>query len=183
LVAKASVVCIGALAAPLLLMVGCTPAPPPGDEGRREASAPAVPPLIRHAPRQAIRTNWTFNSADDECVAAAAATGGSLIVTVRRDMPIRLTVALASPAHGPSGIPLRFTGPAGAWQVVARQSAARQISVALGADETALSHVLVLLSGGMLEAGPPAQLIVSLIISPSDAPGQAWFDCARRKML
>jgi hypothetical protein len=183
LVAKASVVCIGTFMVPILFFVGCTPPPPPADEGRREASAPAVPPLVRRAPRQAIRTNWTFNSGDDECAAVAAAAGTSLVVTVRRDMPIRLVVSLASPAHGPSGVPLRFTGPAGAWQVVARQSAERQISVALGSDETALSHVLVLLSGGKLEAGPPAQLIVSLVVSPSDAQGQAWFDCARRKML
>jgi hypothetical protein len=185
LVAKASVVRIGALVAPILFFVGCTPPPPPGDEGRREASAPAVPPLVRRVPRQTIRTNWTFNIGDDECaaVAAAAGTSTSLAVTVRRDMPIRLVVSLASPTHGPPSVPLRFTGPAGAWQAVAHQATARQISVALGSDETALSHVLVLLSGGMLEAGPPAQLIVSLVISPSDAQGQAWFDCARRKML
>ena len=144
---------------------------------------PAVPPLIRRAPSQIVRTNWTFNSGDDECTAVAAATGTSLLVSVHRGAPIRLVVSLASPAPGSAGVPLRFTGPAGAWQAVAHQATARQISVALGSDETALSHVLVLLSGGMLEAGPPAQLIVSLVISPSDAQGQAWFDCARRKML
>jgi hypothetical protein len=182
LVARVSVVFIGSLA-PILVMVGCTPPPPPGDEGRREASAPAVPPLVRPAPRQAIRTSWTFNTGEDECAAVAAAAGTSLAVTVRRDMPIRLVVSMAAPAYGPSSVPLRFTGPAGAWQVAAHRTTARQISVVLGSDETALSHVLVLLSGGVLEAGPPAQPMVSLVISSSDAQGQAWFDCARRKML
>jgi hypothetical protein len=181
-VARISVVCIGSLL-PFLVMVGCTPLPPPGDEGRREASAPAVPPLVRPAPRQAIRTSWTFNTGVEECVAVAAAAATSLTVTVRRDMPIRLAISMASPAHGPPSVPLRFTGPAGAWQVVAHQTTAHQISVVLGSDESALSHVLVLLSGGLLEAGSPAQLIASLVISSSDAQGQAWFDCARGKML
>ena len=144
---------------------------------------PAVPPLIRRAPSQIVRTNWTFNSGDDECTAVAAATGTSLLVSVHRGMPIRLVVLLASPSPGSAGVPLRFTGPAGAWQVVAHQIAARQIAVALGSDETALSRVLVLLSGGVLQVGAPAQPMVSLAIGPSAAQGQSWFDCARGKML
>ncbi len=144
---------------------------------------PAVPPLVRHAPSGMVRTNWAFNTSGDECAAVAAAAGTSLLITVRRDAPIQLVVSLASPAHGLASVPLRFTGPAGAWQAAARQTAARQIAVPLGSDEAALSRVLVLLSGGVLEVGAPAQLIVSLVISASDAQGQAWFDCARGKML
>ncbi|HME27311.1 MAG TPA: hypothetical protein VKI44_39320 [Acetobacteraceae bacterium] len=167
----------------MLLLVGCTQPAPPAEEGRREASVPAVPPLIRRVPSQVVRTSWTFNSSDEECTAVAAAVGTSLVVAVHRDMPIRLVVSLASPVHGPASVPLRFTGPAGAWQIAARQTAARQIAVALGSDETALSRVLVLLSGGVLEVGAPAQPMASLAISPSAAQGQTWFDCARGKML
>jgi hypothetical protein len=167
----------------MLFLVGCTPPAPPAEEGRREASVPAVPPLVRRAPSQVVRTSWTFGASDEACTAVAAAAGASLLVAVHRDAPIRLVVSLASPALGSVSVPLRFTGAAGAWQIVARQTAARQIAVALGSDETALSRVLVLLSGGVLEVGVPAQPIVSLAISPSDAQGQSWFDCARGKML
>jgi hypothetical protein len=166
----------------MLFLAGCTP-PPPADDGRREASVPAVPPLVRRPSSQVVRTSWTFNSADDECAAVAAAAGMSILVAVRRDAPIRLVITLASPSHGPSRVPLRFTGPAGGWQVAARQTAARQIELALGSDEIALSRVLVLLSGGMLAVGEPAQPIVSFVIGPSDSQGQIWFDCARGKML
>ena len=167
----------------MLFLVGCTPPAPPAEEGRREASVPAVPPLARRVPSQVVRTSWTFSSSDEACTAVAAAAGTSLLVAVRRDAPIRLVVSLASPAVGSVSVPLRFTGAAGAWQIVARRTAAHQIAVTLGSDETALSRVLVLLSGGVLEVGAPAQPIVSLAISPSDAQGQSWFDCARGKML
>ena len=80
-------------------------------------------------------------------------------------------------------MPLRFTGPAGAWQVAAHRTAAHQATVALGADDTALSRILVLLSGGVLEVGTPSQPIATLAISPSDAQGQTWFDCAHEKVL
>ncbi len=107
-----------------------------------------------------------------------------MLISIRRDAPIRLIVSLESqPVHGSVTVPLRFTGPAGLWQVSARRTAARRFAVTLGSDDKALSRILVLLSGGMLELGEPAQPIVSLAISPSDAQGQSWFDCARGKML
>jgi hypothetical protein len=180
---RASRACIGALAVLMLLPVSCAPLPP-GEEGRREASVPAVPPLVRHVPSPQVRTTWTFRSSDEECVAVAGAAGTSVLITVRRDTPIRLVVSLESqPVHGPAPVPLRFTGPAGLWQASARRSGAHRFSVTLGSDDKALSRILVLLSGGMLELGEPAQPIVSLTISPSDAQGQSWFDCARGKML
>jgi hypothetical protein len=178
----AGIMRIGVLAALMLLPVGC--AAPPPEEVRREASVPAVPPLIRHAPNPVIHTTWTFRSSDEECVAVAAAAGTGLQVTIRRDTPVRLVVSLAAqPEHRSGTAPLRFAGPAGAWQVAARRTAARQFTVALGRDDTALSRILILLSGGMLDLGAPAQPIVSLAIGPSEAQGQTWFDCARGKML
>jgi hypothetical protein len=172
-----------ALAVLTLLPLGCAQ-PPPGEGTRREASVPAVPALVRHTPPPPIRTAWTFQASDTACVAVAAAAGTSLLVSIRRDAPIRAVVALETPAaHGPASVPLRFTGPAGAWQVAAHRSAARRFTVTLGADDTALSRVLILLSGGTLELGEPAQPIVALSIGASDTQGQAWFDCARGKLL
>ena len=103
-------------------------------------------------------------------------------VTVRRHAAVELLVSLAQVAPA-SAVPLRFSGPAGDWQVPARRSAARALGVTLGTDNTALSHVLVLLSGGTFDVGAPERPIASFVIAPSDARGQAWFDCARGMML
>ena len=130
-----------------------------------------------------VRTSWAFSASDEECTAQAAAAGNSLAVTVSRDTPIRVAVTLAAPVQAPATAQLRFTGPAGGWQAIARRVAPRQVAVTLGADETALSRVLVLLSGGTLEVGAPAQPITTFNIGPSEAPGQDWFDCARAKTL
>ena len=124
---RVSRACIGALAVLTLLPVSCAPLPP-GEEGRREASVPAVPPLVRHVPSPQLHTTWTFRSSDEECVAVAAAAGTSVLITIRRDAPIRLVVSLESqPVHGPVTVPLRFTGPAGRWQVSARRTAATSV--------------------------------------------------------
>ena len=130
-----------------------------------------------------MRTSWTFRAGDEECTAQAAAAGNALVVTVRRDAPIRMAITLAAPAQAPANTQLRFTGPAGEWQASARRAAPRQVAVALGADEAALSRVLVLLSGGTLEIGAPAQPVTTFNIGPSNAQGQDWFDCARAKTL
>jgi hypothetical protein len=90
------------------------------------------------------------------------------------------------PEHRPAGraaVPLRFAGPTGRWQVPAQQTSSHQLAVTLGADDTGLSRVLVLLNGGVLEIGRPEQNISSLAILPSDAQGQRWFDCARDKLI
>jgi hypothetical protein len=175
----------GAPAALLVLLVGCSK--PPSDDGRREATFPAAPPLAQHAPRQVVHTAWSFDSGTDECVGTAAAGGTSLRVTVRRNAPIRLVVSLTTKLErrpaGPAAVPLRFSGPTGSWQVSAQQTASHQLAVTLGSDDTALSRVLVLLGGGVLNVGEPEQAGTSLGITPSDAQGQLWFDCARSKMI
>ena len=168
----------------MLLLASCAQPLPPGEEGRREASVPAVPPLVRHVPNEVVRTTWTFRSSDEECTAIAAASGTSLQVTRPprcADPPRRRPRTGASPATGDRSASLHRIG-----RILAGhrpRAAARQFTVALGSDETALSRILVLLSGGTLELGRPAQPIVSLAISPSDTQGQTWFDCARGKML
>jgi hypothetical protein len=167
----------------MLLLIECTHAPP--GSGKLEVTAPAVAPAppLKRAPSPPVRTSWTFRTSEDECAATAEGTGTSLIIAIRRDTPIRLVLSLpAQPERTPVAVPLRFNGLAGNWQVSARRTA-RQVTVTLGSDDAALSRILVLLSGGVLEVGEAAQPLVALVISPSEAPGQIWFDCARAKML
>ena len=103
-------------------------------------------------------------------------------VTIRRNEPVQLTVSLAAQPV-PNTVSLRFSGPAGNWQAQAHRSSSRAVGVVLGSDNTALSRVLVLLSGGTFDVGPPDQALASLAIAASDTRGQLWFDCAREKMF
>jgi hypothetical protein len=171
------------LAVLALLLVGCT-TQPPVEEAKPEPEPPAVAPPVQRAPRQMIRTTWNFDAEGDECVAVAASGRTSLQVTVRRDAPIRVVVSLAAPLPGGRRpVAMRFNGPAGQWQVNAQQAASRQLVAVLGVSEVALSRVLVLLSGGVLELGEQSQALPSLVLAPSDAQGQTWFDCARRNAI
>jgi hypothetical protein len=104
-------------------------------------------------------------------------------VTIRRNAAAELVVSLAAQVVPASPVPLRFSGPAGNWQVQARRTASRALAVSLGSDNTALTQVLVLLSGGAFDVGSPDRPIASLVIAPSDTRGQAWFDCARGMMF
>jgi hypothetical protein len=171
----------GALTA--LLLACCTT--PPVDDGRREATIPVVAPVAPRARRQVIHTTWSFESGSDACIAVAAAGATSLRVTVGRDLPIRLTLSLSPqlPPAGRAAVPLHFAGPTGSWQVSAQQAGPHRLAVTLGADDTALSRILVLLGGGVLDVGVSEQIVASIDIMPSDARGQLWFDCARGKMI
>ena len=133
-----------------LALVACNPAPP--DEGRREASLPPPPPPPMATPvRPPSRAIWAFDNSSDQCSARAAAGGLSLLATVRRDTPIRMTIVVPAelPAQSTS-VRLGFTGNAGRWQVTGQRIGGHQILVILGSDEAALSRVLVLLR----RAGP-----------------------------
>jgi hypothetical protein len=165
-------------------LTGCTP--PPVEEPRREVKmlpAPAPPPPRPAPTRAPLRATWTFESGNDQCVASADAGSASVRVTIRRNAAAELLVSFATRSVPASPVPLRFSGPAGDWQVQARRSAARALGVTLGADNTALTHVLVLLSGGTFDVGSPERPIASVVIAPSDTRGQAWFDCARGMMF
>ena len=139
---------------------------------------PAKPP-----PVPVLHPEWSFDSNPDECLATAAAGATALRISVRRESAIRLTVSLARQYEHEAVVPLRFVGPAGTWQVSARAYGASQLGVTLGSDNTALSHILVLLSGGTFNVGLSPHPVVSLIIRPSDTSGQNWFDCAREKLM
>jgi hypothetical protein len=161
------------------LLSACTqPAKEPPPEVQAPPPEPAKP-----APVPILRPEWSFSSKGDECTAAATAGATALRINVRRESAIRLTVTLARQYDHEDVVPLRFVGPAGTWQVTARAYGASQLGVTLGSDNTALSHILVLLSGGMFSVGLPPHAVVSLAIKPSDTNGQNWFDCAREKLM
>jgi hypothetical protein len=130
-----------------------------------------------------LHAEWSFSSGGDECLATASAGATALRISVQRESAIRLTVSLARQYEHEAIVPLRFAGPAGNWQVTARASGTSLLGVTLGSDNTALSHILVLLSGGTLNVGLPPHQVVSLVIKPSDTSGQNWFDCAREKLM
>ena len=170
------------LAACALLLAGCAAQPPPVEK-KLDEPAPVVVPVAPRPPRQVISTTWSFDNRTDECLAVAASGRTSLQVIVRRNAPIQLAISL--PRSLPPGKPavvMRFSGPAGNWQINARRTGSRQLTADLGSDDTALSRVLVLLSGGLVEVGEQDQAIPSFGLAPSEASGRVWFDCARKSM-
>ncbi len=106
-------------------------------------------------------------------------------IAVQRNAPMRLGLTLPSviSVRSHAAVPLRFNGTAGSWRVAGRATGPHSLATSLGSDEAALSHILVLLSGGLLEVGEAGASLASLDISPSDRDGQVWFDCARGKVL
>jgi hypothetical protein len=161
------------------LLGACSqPAKEPVPEVQAPPPEPAKPP-----PVPVLHTEWSFGNKGDECLAAATAGATALRISVRRDSAIRLTISLAKQYGYEASVPLRFVGPAGKWQVTARAYGTSLLGVTLGSDNTALSHVLVLLSGGTFNVGLPPHAVVSLVIKPSDTNGQNWFDCAREKLM
>lgn len=135
-----------------------------------------APPPPRPA-RPALHADWSFQTRPNACLAVAAAGRTRLEVIVRRDGPVRLTVAL--PVEE-SGKPVaHFHGPAGAWTVPGWHAGSREIVFNLGHDMNSLSRVLMLLSGGVLDLRSPGNRLPVVTLSPSGADGQRWFACAR----
>lgn len=161
------------------LLSACTP---PAKEPPPEVQAPPPEPA-KPPPVPLLRPDWSFTSKADECLATATAGATALRISVRRNSAIRLTISLAKQYEYEPTVPLRFVGPAGTWQVTSRAYGTSLLGVTLGSDNTALSHILVLLSGGTFNVGLPPHAVVSLIIKPSDTQGQNWFDCAREKLM
>lgn len=150
--------------------------PPP------EVQAPPPEP-VKPPPVPLLHAEWSFSSRGDECLATATAGATALRISVRRDLAIRLTISLAKQYEYEPIVPLRFVGPAGTWQVTSRAYGTSLLGVTLGSDNTALSHILVLLSGGTFNVGLPPHAVVSMVIKPSDTSGQNWFDCAREQLM
>jgi hypothetical protein len=75
---------------------------------------------------------------------------------------------------------VHFSGPAGHWLIPAlRAPRPREVLFLLARDETSLSRVLILLSGGLLEVEPADEDLPILSLPESGAEGQDWFACAR----
>ena len=180
---RVQIACVVALSS-LLFVNACTPRP--AEEAAPPLPIPPTPPPPppRRPISPTLHTTWTFRTAGDDCTAEASAPGVSLQITVQRDAPMRLSLTLQSVSlRSQAAVPLRFNGAAGSWRVVGRATGPHAIAASLGSDEAALSHILVLLSGGLLDVGEAATTVATLDVSPSDRNGQVWFDCARSKIL
>ncbi|MBU6498347.1 MAG: hypothetical protein KGJ41_05580 [Rhodospirillales bacterium] len=151
--------------------IPATPEPPP------PFTAPVAPAVHQLA--------WSFTQQPDACRAVAAGRGFSVTVLVRHNGAITLILGNILPAATPSGqtASWRFLGATGSWELALRSNGRRDLVGYLPAGEAALSQVLVLLSGGMLEAIDQEAGLPKLRLPPSDAEGQTWFDCARSKQL
>jgi hypothetical protein len=163
-----------AFAALILLLSACSKPPPP-----KTAPAAPPPPPPAKAARAVVHAAWAFRTGQD-CIAVAAAGRVRLTVAVRRTGPVRLTVV--TPAEAAGRPVARFRGPAGAWSVHGIVSG-REAVFSMGRDMDALSRVLMLLSGGVLELEPPDADWPVLDLPPSGADGQQWFDCVRNSVI
>ena len=162
-----------------LVLSACTtlqPEKPP----REETMAPPAP-VVRPPARPLLRGTWRFEQDAAACVATLVAGRDTLMVSVRRNAPVRLALALDDTA--PAIARLRFTGGSGGrWQIVAQRAGARSLAGTLGTGDLALSRVLVLLGGGTLEIGEAEQALPALGLPAAGEQGQAWFDCARDRL-
>jgi hypothetical protein len=161
----------------LALWPACCASPPP-KAAEQAPEAPPAPPV--QAARPVLRAAWSFQTAPDACVALAKAGPASLQITVRPERLIRLTVAL--PGDAPDKPTARFNGPAGHWLILGMRAGRREALFTLGRDETSLSRILVLLSGGMLNLEPRGEDLPILSLPESGAQGREWFACARRSV-
>jgi hypothetical protein len=143
------------------------PEPPP------EALGPPAPPTSRPV----LRTVWSFQTTPDACVALAKAGAASLQILVRREGPIRLTISL--PGAAPSRPVARFSGAAGRWLIPGTHTGPHVELFTLDRNETSLSRILVLLSGGTLNLEPASGDLPILSLPESGAEGRQWFACVR----
>jgi hypothetical protein len=150
------------------------PQPPPKPAEPAVEVLPSPPPLPA---RPILRAAWSFQTGPDACIAFAKAGSASLQIAVRPEGLIRLAVAL--PGYAPDKPVAHFSGPAGHWLIMGTQVRHREAVFTLGRDETSLSRILMLLSGGTLNLEPPDDDLPILSLPESGAEGQEWFVCAR----
>jgi hypothetical protein len=148
------------------------PTPPPAEPAPEQQPAPPA-----QAARPILRAAWSFRTGSDAYAATARAGPTSLQVVVRREGLIRLTMSLSRDA--PPAPVAHFSGPAGRWLVPGRQAGRRVVLFTLGRNETSLSRILMLLSGGALNREPPGEDLPILSLPEPGAEGQQWFACVR----
>lgn len=164
----------------LALSAACctTPSAPPNSaEPAPEVLGPPPPP----APRPVLRAAWSFQAKPDACTAIAKAGATSMQIVVRREGLIRLTVAVRGDA--PAKPVVHFDGPAGRWLIAGGPAGPRLEGFYLARDETSLSRILMLLSGGTLNLEPRGEDLPILSLPESGAEGQQWFACVRRIVI
>lgn len=160
----------------LTLLPACCAPPPKPAEPVPEAPPPAQP----HAARLVLRATWTFQAGPDACIALAKAGSTSLQIAVRPEGLLRLAMSL--PGDAPDRPVARFSGSAGYWQILGAHAGDREVTFSLARNETSLSRILMLLSGGMLSLEPPDENLPVLSLPESGAEGRKWFACARRSV-
>jgi hypothetical protein len=158
-----------------LLLACCTaPHPPPKPtEPALDLPPPPPPPPARPV----LRAAWSFRSGPDACIALAKAGASNLQIAVRPEGLIRLSLSL--PGDSPARSVAHFSGPAGHWLMPATHTGPHEVLFLLARNETSLSRVLILLSGGMLDLETPSFDLPILSLPESGAEGQEWFACAR----
>lgn len=171
---RAAAAAAGALVLAVLL-TGCArpPPPPPPAPPTPSASAPAVRPML-HA-------TWSFAIRPGDCLATAAAGRTRVVLSVPRGKPIRMRIVLAgASAQHPVA---HFRGPAGAWTIGGWRAGDHAVAFELGHDVNALSRVLILLSGGVLDLEAAEAPLPRLELPASGAAGQRWFGCVRHSVI
>lgn len=118
-----------------------------------------------------MTATWAFDRA--ACRATASSAGPVLDLSASRG---GVVFGLRYRAGGaPRGVaPLRLSGPAGSWSLPAR-AIRGAVRVSRPMDEDTASRILVLLSGGSINAGAGG----TLVLPPAGEAGRAWFECVR----
>jgi hypothetical protein len=169
----------------LYLLAGCETTPPVPEPIQVEP--PLRPVLVApSSPRRVLGAVWSFTSKPDRCVASAANSALTLTLVAEEGRSLSLELhARAAPEFGAGrpAMPIAFAGQAGSWRVQGRPSSRGRILLAFPLDETSASRVLVLLSGGTLEAGRPESGLPLLLVPAAGPSGQVWFECVRRQLF
>lgn len=159
----------------LALLPACCTAPQPAPKPAEPTSAVQAPPPPHVRP--VLHAAWSFQTGSDACVAVAKAGAASLQIAVRREGLIRLTLSL--PGAPPPRPVARFIGPAGRWVVQGSPAGRHDVLFTLGRNNTSLSRILMMLSGGVVSLEPPGEDSPILSLPESGPEGQQWFTCVR----
>jgi hypothetical protein len=170
-----------------LCLAACMPTPPPPP--LPEAALPPPPPPPPPPPHQVLHATWVFAATQEECQATARAPRTDLAIGIRHATPLRLLLSVPRPpgvTDRPATLRARFSGPAGTWalggSLTPRSASTMGGTVPLGADDVALSRLLLMLSGGMLTLESPVMGLPTLVLPPSGADGSRWFACVRERL-
>ena len=170
----------------LLLLSACHAEPSPPPVAAVSPSLPVPPrPVVKPPVRESIAPTWSFSQMPDVCTARAVQSGRGLVVSVRRDTGINISIKNITKNRitGKGNIQLSFSGVAGEWSLRAVENGQNDVAMHLPLDDVSVGYLLILLGGGTLETGDKRLTLPILQLASSDAEGQAWFDCVRSKQF